>query len=156
MAILACYYFDKQSHVWLTVRQDANDILILYPQAVHDSTPRQAWQGLLPNPNGCWDWVGWYGQNADQKGGERDPEASGPFCLEQPTKIPARRSDGCYCQPSKPDHQRLQARWWRFSLNYNHTPYHFNHFSKLAYDNCHCSQSPALWSMWRFRMDRAN
>ncbi|PWI66994.1 hypothetical protein PCL_04500 [Purpureocillium lilacinum] len=57
------------SHVWLTVRQDANDILILYPQAVHDSTPRQAWQGLLPNPNGCWDWVGWYGQNADQKGG---------------------------------------------------------------------------------------
>ncbi|OAQ76959.1 fungal cellulose binding domain-containingprotein [Purpureocillium lilacinum] len=48
---------------------DANDILILYPQAVHDSTPRQAWQGLLPNPNGCWDWVGWYGQNADQKGG---------------------------------------------------------------------------------------
>lgn len=26
----------------------------------------------IPNPNGCWDWVGWYGDNADQIGGELD------------------------------------------------------------------------------------
>jgi hypothetical protein len=25
---------------------------------------------MLNNPNGCWDWVGWYGSNADQVGGE--------------------------------------------------------------------------------------
>ncbi|TXD85816.1 hypothetical protein FUT87_15110, partial [Mitsuaria sp. TWR114] len=24
---------------------------------------------LLPNPNGCWDWVGWYGSNFAQKAG---------------------------------------------------------------------------------------
>jgi hypothetical protein len=29
------------------------------------------WGGSeLSNPNGCWDWVGWYGANADQIGGE--------------------------------------------------------------------------------------
>ncbi|KAG9255099.1 fungal cellulose binding domain protein [Emericellopsis atlantica] len=48
---------------------DTNNIIILYPQGTPDYTLRQAWQGLLPNPNGCWDWVGWYGNNADQKGG---------------------------------------------------------------------------------------
>ncbi|KAK2616360.1 hypothetical protein QQS21_000794 [Conoideocrella luteorostrata] len=48
---------------------DANNIVILYPQGVPDNTAHQAWQGTLPNPYGCWDWVGWYGNNADQIGG---------------------------------------------------------------------------------------
>lgn len=37
---------------------DTNNILILYPQGTPDNTPRQAWQGLTPNPYGCWDWIG--------------------------------------------------------------------------------------------------
>ncbi|KAL1960134.1 hypothetical protein VTO42DRAFT_306 [Malbranchea cinnamomea] len=49
---------------------DTNNIIVLFPQAVPDYTIRLIWGGtLLPNPNGCWDWVGWYGHNADQKGG---------------------------------------------------------------------------------------
>ncbi|KAH1555235.1 hypothetical protein LV164_007362 [Aspergillus fumigatus] len=49
---------------------DTNDIIILYPQAVADNTMHTIWTGMpLPNPNGCWDWVGWYGANADQVGG---------------------------------------------------------------------------------------
>ncbi|OBT40391.1 hypothetical protein VE00_10082 [Pseudogymnoascus sp. WSF 3629] len=49
---------------------DMNSIIILFPQAIPDSTSHTVWSGtLLPNPNGCWDWVGWYGTNADQKGG---------------------------------------------------------------------------------------
>ncbi|UNI13278.1 hypothetical protein JDV02_000035 [Purpureocillium takamizusanense] len=95
---------------------DANDILILYPQAVHDPTPRQAWQGLVPNPNGCWDWIGWYGQNADQIG------------------------DDCYSQPSKPNHQRFQAGWRRLTLNYiKSARWQFNNISRATFDNCHCS-----------------
>ncbi|CEJ61257.1 Putative Poly(3-hydroxybutyrate) depolymerase [Penicillium brasilianum] len=49
---------------------DTNNIIILYPQATTDSTSHTVWNGgSLPNPNGCWDWVGWYGTNADQIGG---------------------------------------------------------------------------------------
>lgn len=49
---------------------DTNNIIILYPQAIADSTSHSIWDGgVLPNPNGCWDWVGWYGANADQIGG---------------------------------------------------------------------------------------
>ncbi|KFY14477.1 hypothetical protein V491_06038 [Pseudogymnoascus sp. VKM F-3775] len=49
---------------------DTNNIIILFPQAVADSTSRTIWDGsMLSNSNGCWDWLGWYGQNADQKGG---------------------------------------------------------------------------------------
>ncbi|PKX93372.1 putative polyhydroxybutyrate depolymerase [Aspergillus novofumigatus IBT 16806] len=49
---------------------DTNNIIILYPQAVADSSMHTIWTGMqLPNPNGCWDWVGWYGANADQVGG---------------------------------------------------------------------------------------
>lgn len=41
---------------------DTNSIVVLFPQTRVDSTSRQtAASGLLPNPNGCWDWVGWYG-----------------------------------------------------------------------------------------------
>lgn len=50
---------------------DNNDIIILYPQAIPDNTVHTIWGGtLLSNPNGCWDWVGWYGNNADRIGGK--------------------------------------------------------------------------------------
>ncbi|KAJ5215482.1 uncharacterized protein N7498_001889 [Penicillium cinerascens] len=49
---------------------DTNNIIILYPQAIPDNTMHSIWGGSeLSNPNGCWDWVGWYGANADQIGG---------------------------------------------------------------------------------------
>jgi Esterase PHB depolymerase len=49
---------------------DTNDILVLYPQAVADNTAHAtAASGSLPNPNGCWDWIGWYGTDFDQKTG---------------------------------------------------------------------------------------
>ncbi|KUL82465.1 hypothetical protein ZTR_09943 [Talaromyces verruculosus] len=49
---------------------DTNNMIILYPQAIPDYTIHAIWNGgVLSNPNGCWDWVGWYGSNADQIGG---------------------------------------------------------------------------------------
>lgn len=49
---------------------DTNNIIILYPQAIPDNTMHTVWSGTqLSNPNGCWDWVGWYGTDADQIGG---------------------------------------------------------------------------------------
>lgn len=49
---------------------DTNRIIVLYPQARPDYLLRRTWSsGYLPNPAGCWDWVGWYGENADYKGG---------------------------------------------------------------------------------------
>jgi poly(3-hydroxybutyrate) depolymerase len=49
---------------------DTNNMIILYPQAIPDNTSHSTWDsGSLSNPNGCWDWIGWYGANADQKGG---------------------------------------------------------------------------------------
>jgi poly(3-hydroxybutyrate) depolymerase len=49
---------------------DTNNIIVLYPQAIPDNTSHSTWDsGSLANPNGCWDWIGWYGSNADQKGG---------------------------------------------------------------------------------------
>lgn len=49
---------------------DTNSIIVLFPQAQVDSTSRQtAASGLLPNPNACFDWVGWYGGNFAQKAG---------------------------------------------------------------------------------------
>jgi poly(3-hydroxybutyrate) depolymerase len=53
-----------------TMWADTNNIIILYPQAIPDYSSHSTWaSSLLPNPNGCWDWVGWYGANADQHGG---------------------------------------------------------------------------------------
>ena len=50
---------------------DTNDIIVLFPQAVADETMHTVWSGMeLPNPNACFDWVGWYGTNADQIGGK--------------------------------------------------------------------------------------
>ncbi|MEN6464499.1 MAG: PHB depolymerase family esterase [Syntrophaceae bacterium] len=49
---------------------DTNNIIILYPQARRDYKFHRTWSsGYLPNPAGCWDWVGWYGEDADRHGG---------------------------------------------------------------------------------------
>jgi poly(3-hydroxybutyrate) depolymerase len=49
---------------------EANSIIILYPQAKRDYMPHSTWSsGYLPNPAGCWDWIGWYGEDADRHGG---------------------------------------------------------------------------------------
>ncbi|WP_431265145.1 extracellular catalytic domain type 2 short-chain-length polyhydroxyalkanoate depolymerase [Roseateles chitinivorans] len=49
---------------------DTNNIVVLFPQTKVDNISRStAASGLLPNPNGCWDWVGWYGSNFAQKAG---------------------------------------------------------------------------------------
>lgn len=49
---------------------DTNSIVVLFPQARVDNTSRQtAKSGSLANPNGCWDWIGWYGTNFAQKAG---------------------------------------------------------------------------------------
>ncbi|CAF3823624.1 unnamed protein product [Rotaria sp. Silwood1] len=52
---------------------DTNNIIILYPQTVatntidSTSTDRES----IPNVNGCWDWVGWYGSDFDVKSGKQ-------------------------------------------------------------------------------------
>jgi poly(3-hydroxybutyrate) depolymerase len=47
---------------------DTNSIIVLFPQTKVDSTSRQtSASGSLGNPNGCWDWIGWYGTNFSQK-----------------------------------------------------------------------------------------
>ncbi|WP_414636791.1 fibronectin type III domain-containing protein [Aquabacterium sp.] len=49
---------------------DTNDIVVLFPQTKVDSSNRvTAASGALPNPNACWDWIGWYGSNFAQKAG---------------------------------------------------------------------------------------
>lgn len=49
---------------------DTNGIVVLFPQTKPDNTSRStAASGLLPNPNACWDWVGWYGSSFARKAG---------------------------------------------------------------------------------------
>jgi poly(3-hydroxybutyrate) depolymerase len=49
---------------------DTNHIIVLFPQTQVDNTSRStSASGSLPNPNGCWDWIGWYGTNFAQKAG---------------------------------------------------------------------------------------
>ncbi len=49
---------------------DRNNIIILYPQARRDYKFHKTWSsGYLPNPAGCWDWIGWYDEDADRHGG---------------------------------------------------------------------------------------
>jgi poly(3-hydroxybutyrate) depolymerase len=49
---------------------DTNSIVVLFPQTRVDNTSRQtSASGSLANPNGCWDWIGWYGSNFAQKSG---------------------------------------------------------------------------------------
>ncbi|KAF7191016.1 hypothetical protein HII31_07640 [Pseudocercospora fuligena] len=50
---------------------EANNIVIIFPQATVDNTLRKIWNGT-EYPGGalaCFDWVGSVGENADQKGG---------------------------------------------------------------------------------------
>jgi len=49
---------------------DTNSIIVLFPQTRVDNTSRStSASGSLANPNGCWDWIGWYGSNFAQKAG---------------------------------------------------------------------------------------
>lgn len=48
---------------------DTNNLIIFYPQAV--STNTIGGSASIPNANGCWDWVGWYGKDFDQKTGQQ-------------------------------------------------------------------------------------
>jgi len=49
---------------------DTNNIIVLFPQTqVDNGTHATADSGSLSNPNGCWDWIGWYGSNFSQKAG---------------------------------------------------------------------------------------
>ena len=49
---------------------DTNNIVVLFPQAKTDNTSRPtAASGNLPNPNACWDWVGWYGSDFARQSG---------------------------------------------------------------------------------------
>jgi len=49
---------------------DTNRIVVLFPQTqVDNATHSTADSGSLSNPNGCWDWIGWYGTNFAQKAG---------------------------------------------------------------------------------------
>lgn len=49
---------------------DTNSIIVLFPQTVVDNVQRPtAASGSVPNPNACWDWIGWYGNNFAQKAG---------------------------------------------------------------------------------------
>ena len=49
---------------------DTNNIVVLFPQAKVDNTSHAtSASGSLANPNGCWDWIGWYGSNFAQKAG---------------------------------------------------------------------------------------
>lgn len=49
---------------------DTNGIIVLYPQTIPDNTSHTtSASGSLANPNGCWDWIGWYGRTFDQKAG---------------------------------------------------------------------------------------
>jgi poly(3-hydroxybutyrate) depolymerase len=52
---------------------DTNDIVVLFPQTRVDSSSRAtSASGSLANPNGCWDWIGWYGSNFAQKSGTQE------------------------------------------------------------------------------------
>ncbi|HEX3140995.1 MAG TPA: PHB depolymerase family esterase [Rhizobacter sp.] len=49
---------------------DTNNIIVLFPQTKVDNTSRStSASGSLGNPNGCWDWIGWYGSNFAQRAG---------------------------------------------------------------------------------------
>jgi len=49
---------------------DTNNIIVLFPQTqVDNGTHATADSGSLSNPNGCWDWIGWYGSTFAQKAG---------------------------------------------------------------------------------------
>lgn len=82
---------------------DTNNVIVLYPQAKPDSTSHStASSGSLGNPNGCWDWVGWYGANFAQKAGVQQTAivnmvrkvASGYVSLAAPTGLAVSGTSG--------------------------------------------------------------
>ncbi|CAF0894407.1 unnamed protein product [Rotaria sordida] len=50
---------------------DTNNIIVLYPQAIATNTISMGGGASLPNANGCWDWIGWYGSDFDVKSGKQ-------------------------------------------------------------------------------------
>ncbi|KAL4740600.1 Alpha/Beta hydrolase protein [Aspergillus similis] len=49
---------------------DTNDIIVLYPQTAVDNSSHTTWDGdVQANTLSCWDWIGMYGDDTDQKGG---------------------------------------------------------------------------------------
>ena len=49
---------------------DTNAIIVLFPQTQVDNTSHStSASGSLANPNGCWDWIGWYGSTFARKAG---------------------------------------------------------------------------------------
>ncbi|CAF3427244.1 unnamed protein product [Rotaria sp. Silwood1] len=50
---------------------DTNNIIVLYPQAVATTLKNIESKATLPNSNGCWDWIGWYGADFDVKSGKQ-------------------------------------------------------------------------------------
>ena len=50
---------------------DTNNIIVLYPQAVSTNTIGLTMRASIPNANGCWDWIGWYGTDFDVKSGKQ-------------------------------------------------------------------------------------
>ncbi|HEY9102037.1 fibronectin type III domain-containing protein [Chitinimonas sp.] len=82
---------------------DTNNIIVMYPQTVVDNTSHStAASGSLANPNGCWDWVGWYGSNFDTRNGVQitafkammDRVASGFVSLGAPTGLAVTGTSG--------------------------------------------------------------
>ncbi|KAJ6000122.1 hypothetical protein N7481_000531 [Penicillium waksmanii] len=70
VALHGCLQSHSQIQSKFVDNTDTNKIIVVFPQAIADSSTHTVWSGsMLPNPNACWDWVGWYGNNADQKGG---------------------------------------------------------------------------------------
>jgi len=50
---------------------DTNNIIVLYPQAISTMTRDLETKASVPNMNGCWDWIGWYGTDFDVKSGKQ-------------------------------------------------------------------------------------
>ena len=51
---------------------DTNNLIVLFPQAkVDNGTHATAASGTLPNPNACFDWIGWYGGDFARKSGRQ-------------------------------------------------------------------------------------
>ncbi|CAF2815900.1 unnamed protein product [Rotaria sp. Silwood2] len=50
---------------------DTNNIIILYPQTAATNTIDSPDRVPIPNANGCWDWIGWYGSDFDIKSGKQ-------------------------------------------------------------------------------------
>lgn len=74
---------------------DTNNIIVVYPQAVSTMTTSSGSSVSLPNMNGCWDWIGWYGTDFDVKSGKQmstmkkiiDRVVSGFNPIEPPTEL---------------------------------------------------------------------